>query len=389
MRFLHTGDWHVGKPLRGRSRLDEQEAVLAEILEIASRERIDCVLLAGDIFDSSSPPPDAERLVYNFFAELIGRGTEAVVIGGNHDHPKKLGALRTLLDPLRIRIRPEPEGPNKGGVVSLDIGGERALIATLPWVAERKLVDIGTLMGPEEGWTRKYSDDVALMSAVLARGFSAETVNIFMTHVFADKAVVGMSERSIHVTTPFAVDPAKFPPKAQYIALGHIHRPQRMRESPVRCEYSGSTLQLDFGEQDQTKRVVIVDARPGAIAKVENIPLTYGRQLTEVSGTLNELRRSALLWLNDFLRVTLEVKTASPGLANEVRRLFPNAVEIRIRALETEPGPPPEAGVIHTPRESFEQFYQAIHKSAIPPEVVQAFDKIHDEVTYASDAAGA
>ena len=87
MRFLHTGDWHVGKPLRGRSRLDEQEAVLAEILEIASRERIDCVLLAGDIFDSSSPPPDAERLVYNFFAELIGRGTEAVVIGGNHDHP--------------------------------------------------------------------------------------------------------------------------------------------------------------------------------------------------------------------------------------------------------------------------------------------------------------
>lgn len=389
MRFLHTGDWHVGKTLRGRSRLDEQQQVISEILDIAVRERVDCLLMAGDLFDSVAPPADAERLVFDCFAEIVKRGIDAVVIGGNHDHPKKLAALRALLDPLRIRIRPEPEHAGDGGIVEIDRGGERARIAVLPWVSERKLVTISDLMGPEHDWRRIYSDDVASMGSVLARGFQADTVNILMAHVFASGAQTGLSERSLHVTIPFALDAARFPASAQYIALGHIHKPQRVMASPARCEYSGSTLQLDFGEQGQTKRVVLIDCKAGQTAHVENIPLTMGRQLTEVAGTLGELRSSALFWLNDFLRVTLEVKTASPGLANEVRRLFPNAVEIRIRALETEPPPPPEAGSLIAPADHFAQFYNATQGSKTPKELVDAFGLLYDEVMHAPDAAGA
>ena len=92
MRFLHTGDWHVGKTLRGRSRLDEQQQVISEILDIAVRERADCLLMAGDLFDSVAPPADAERLVFDCFAEIVKRGIDTVLIGGNHDHPKKLAA---------------------------------------------------------------------------------------------------------------------------------------------------------------------------------------------------------------------------------------------------------------------------------------------------------
>lgn len=385
MRFLHTGDWHVGKTLRGRSRLDEQQQVMTEILDLAVRERVDCLLMAGDLFDSVAPPADAERLVFDCFAEIVKRGIDTVLIGGNHDHPKKLAALRALLDPLKIRIRPEPEHAASGGIVEIDRNGERARVAVLPWVSERKLVTIADLMAPEDDWRRIYSHDVASMASVLARRFSPETVNILMAHVYAAGAQTGTSERSLHVTIPFALDAARFPSAAQYIALGHIHKPQRVTASPAHCEYSGSTLQLDFGEQGQTKRVVLIDCKAGTPAHVENIPLTQGRQLTEVQGTLVELRSSALFWMNDFLRVTLEVKSASPGLANEVRKLFPNAVEIRIRALETEPPPPPEAGAVIAPGDHFAQFHRATQESSAPVELMDAFARLYDEVNHAPE----
>src|SRR2546425_219531 len=108
MRFLHTGDWHIGKMLKGRNRLDEQTAVLTEIVDIARRESVDGLLLGGDVFDSFSPGPEAERLVYAALAECCGVGIPVVVIGGNHDHPRRLAALRELLDPLKIYVRAEP-----------------------------------------------------------------------------------------------------------------------------------------------------------------------------------------------------------------------------------------------------------------------------------------
>ena len=109
MRFLHTSDWHLGKTLKGRSRSEEHEGALSEILDIARREAVDCVLITGDIFDSQAPPPDAERLAFNFFSELRGSNISAVVIGGNHDHPKRLLAIRDVLSLLDIFVRPEPD----------------------------------------------------------------------------------------------------------------------------------------------------------------------------------------------------------------------------------------------------------------------------------------
>ena len=93
MRFLHTADWHVGKPLRGRSRMDEYAAALREVGAIAVDQKVDAVLVAGDIFDSPAPPPEAEKLVYDFLARLVSERIPAVLIAGNHDHPRKLGAL--------------------------------------------------------------------------------------------------------------------------------------------------------------------------------------------------------------------------------------------------------------------------------------------------------
>ena len=114
MRLLHTADWHVGKPLRGRSRMEEYAAALEEVASIAADRKVDAVLMAGDVFDSPAPPPEAEKLVYDFLARLVPEGIAAVVIAGNHDHPRKLGALASLLEGLRIHVRSEVRPPSQG-----------------------------------------------------------------------------------------------------------------------------------------------------------------------------------------------------------------------------------------------------------------------------------
>ena len=327
MRFLHTADWHIGKTLFGRSRLDEQEQVIAEIVDIARREHADCVLLAGDVFESFAPTGDAERVVCDALAEFAGAGIATIVVGGNHDHPRRLAALRKLGNPLEIFIRSDPAAPSDGGVISLQKSGDMANIAVLPWVPEFKIVDICQMMNPEDAWYEAYSDNVAAMCRHLSTGFSENTINILVGHLFAYGAETSGSERAVHVTQPYAVKPAQLP-QAQYIALGHIHKPQEIGASS-RCFYSGSPLQLDFGEREQQKRVVMVDVKAGFPANIESIALVSGRRLREVTTTLDELPSIASEAGTDFLRVIVKAEAKISGVSQRVCEVLPNALEVR------------------------------------------------------------
>jgi exonuclease SbcD len=383
MRLLHTSDWHVGKTLRGRPRGDEHEAVIQEILQIAVREKVDCLLLSGDIFDSYAPSPEAERLVYSFLAELLGRGIAATVIAGNHDHPKRLEALRLLLDPLRVYVRSEPAPPDKGGVVNLKVNGEEARIAVLPFVPERKVVDACLMMAPEENWYAAYAERVAQMCQKLAESFSPKTINILMAHLYVHGAVASGSEREVHISQPYAISSQRFPGTVHYIALGHLHRPQEV-PSPSPCYYAGSPFQLDFGEQGQEKRVVIVDAQAGTPARVESIRLRSGRRLRDIRGTLEALTANAKDFGTDFLRVTVETAGPVPGIADRVRELLPNALDVKTEY------PREEAATTHErkqlpPNLLFREFYLIQHGAPPPPRILRAFDDLYEEVTNATE----
>jgi len=379
MRFLHTADWHVGKMIRSRLRLEEHGQVLHEILDIAVRERVDCVLVAGDVFDSRAPSPEAERVVYSFFAELMGRGIAAIVIGGNHDHPKRLNALRGLLDPMRIFLRPEPQRPADGGVITF----HDARIAVLPFVSERKIVDAWQLFSrPEEDWYKTYTDRVAAMIERLCAGFAPNTVNILLAHVYARNAEASGSEWAIHLGEPYEVSPARFPSSAHYVALGHLHRPQEV-SAPALCHYAGSPLQLDFGEAGQAKRVVIVDARPGRPAHIESVPLTSGRRLRDLRGRLEELQRQAAACGDDYLRVTLVTDAPAPGLADRVREILPYALTIHCDYPRSEPAPAPAEHL--PPRERFALYYQSQQGAPPPEELLRMFDELYEEAQHAAD----
>jgi exonuclease SbcD len=384
MRLLHTSDWHIGKPF-AVSRLAEQEAVLAEISEIAAHNRVDCVLVSGDVFDSRAPSAEAEKIVFSFFADLVKRGIAAVIIGGNHDHPKRLGALRRLLDPLRILIRPEPARAEDGGVIEFAAGGELARIAALPFVSERQIVDACAIMGPEQQWYGEYADNVCAMMDLLSRAFSADTINIMMAHLFAFGAETSGSEWAFHTALPYAISPARFPTTAQYVALGHLHRPQEIVNSPVPCHYAGAPLQLDFGEQGQRKRVILLDAKAGRPIRVESISLSAGKHLRDLEGRIDDIEAKASEFADDYLRVTVITDGPVPGLAERVRACLPNAIYVRTKSsiISESPAPGPRAQA--KPLELFQDFCRRQHGGEAPPDLLRVFSELYEEAIHAAE----
>lgn len=212
--------------------------------------------------------------------------------------------------------------PAEGGVIEIIKGGEAARIAVLPWVPEFKIVDICQMMKPEDTWYQTYSENVAAMCRYLTSGFTEATINILAAHLFAFGAETSGSERAIHVAQPFAVRPGQFPKEAQYIALRHIHKPREVGSASM-CFYSGSPLQLDFGEREQEKRVVLVDVKAGFAADIESINLNGGRRLREVKTRLGKLSAIHEDFGTDFLRVVVQSDTRISGLSQQVSELLP------------------------------------------------------------------
>jgi exonuclease SbcD len=383
VRFLHTADWHVGKPLRGRSRMDEYAKALEQVAAIAKEQRVDAVLMAGDVFDSPAPPPEAEKLVYDFLARLVPEKIACVLIAGNHDHPRKLGALATLLEGLRIHVRPEVRPPDQGGVVSLASrdGKQEARIAVLPFVPERRVVDACAVMDAEHKWYEAYGARIEQILAALVKGLPGNTVNVVLAHLLVDGARVGTGERELHLGQIYGVNPQQLPAGVQYIGLGHLHRPQEVL-APAKTLYPGSLIELDFGEQEQAKSVVVFEAQPQKAPSLELVPLTAGRRLRTVEGTLNDLQRLAEERSDDYLRVRLKAEAPTPGLADRVKELLPNALDVTVDH-------PRDAGLAQTergkgrgklaPAQLFAAYYEHRNQTPPPLELQKLFDAIHEE----------
>ena len=327
MKILHTADWHVGRTLRGHSRADEHSAVLDEIVAIAQDQAVDLVLVAGDQFDRAVPSPESEQIVYNALLRLARTGAQVVVIAGNHDNPRRLTAVRPLLKLADITAASSVAAPDKGGVVRLATrSGETAFIALFPFQSKRGIVKAEALMtGDPDDLQKEYADRCRAIARALCAGFAADTVNLVVGHLTVVGAMAGGGERTAHIFD-YYVPADIFPVEAHYVALGHIHRPQRI---PGRCpiRYAGSPFALDFGETHGEHSVTLIEAEAGKPAHVEQIPLKSGRALTTIRGGSLQLEQLAGTTGDDFLRVFVE-EAPTPGLAERVRDMFPHAVDV-------------------------------------------------------------
>ncbi len=385
MKFLHTSDWHIGKQLRDRARWEEYEAALQEVLDIAQRERVDCLLVAGDVYDSQMPPPEAERLLFDFLRELWGARIPAVIAAGNHDHPKRFAALGRILEMGGIHVRGEPAGPERGGIVEVASRDhqETACVAVVPWVQERQVVGLEALLDTAQRGrpAAQYADSVAELIDYLATAFRPRNVNVVLAHVMIGGALVGPGggERPLHLGDVYAVRPERLPAGAGYIALGHLHRPQEIT-APSIARYAGSLLQLDFGEQGQEKSVALVEARPGRPPRVETVPISAGRRLRDVAGTLADLPALAQQVGDDYLRVTVHVEHPLPSLAEQVREVLPNAVAVEIKYPKQDLQEKHEEIKRLTPEELLQRYYRQVHGSGFPEPLLKLFSQLHEEV---------
>ncbi|MCD0445220.1 exonuclease SbcCD subunit D [Glycomyces sp. A-F 0318] len=328
MRILHTSDWHVGVTMKGRSRLDEQRAVFKQIVDITRDEQADLVIVAGDLFDTASPSSEAQKLLTAALSALHQTGAEVVVIAGNHDNGRALDALREWARAAGIHLRGSLGKAADHLVTGTTRDGERWKIAALPFIAQRHAVRAAELFElGASGAEANYADHLRRLVAALTQDFGPDTVNLFTGHLTVVGGKVGGGEREVHTVADYAVPAAIFPPTTSYAALGHLHKAQAIN-GPCPIRYSGGPIAVDFGEEDHTPSVAVVDVTAGTPARVRTVPLTAAVPLATVRGTLEQLAKATVddrAWLRVFV-----TEPARAGLRGEVADLFPRAVQIHI-----------------------------------------------------------
>ena len=332
MRVLHTADWHLGRTLEGHSRQEEQERMVDELCAIARDEAIDLVLIAGDIFDTYNPPAAAEELYCKALARLGDGGRRVVVvIAGNHDSPERLCAVRALARrhgavilgyPLEAlgpylpevgRVQCPAAGP---GWVEVSLRGcsHSTVILALPYPSEARLNQLltETLAGDE--LQDSYSRRIGSLFQALKAHWQPETVRLAVSHLFvAGSEESEAEERPIQMGGAYAVRPSDLPTDAQYIALGHLHRPQQVRAAPTLCRYAGAPLAYSFLEGGQAKSVVVLEVEPQSLPQARLVPLSPPRPLVRwyAAGGLSEVQR----WIAEGRDATawLEIHVAVPA----------------------------------------------------------------------------
>ena len=266
MRFLHTADWHLGARLIERDRLAEHTAFVDWLIETLRTEKIDALLLSGDVFDAANPPQEAVALYFDFLKRLADLKTvKAIITGGNHDSASHLNAPRDLLRRFDVHVFGHAGENNL-----VDLGG--AVIAAVPFLRERDLrqATAGETLATVHEQVRAairahYTTQLAACRA-LAQGRSV----IAMGHLTVLGATTSDSERDIHIGNLGSVGADIFD-GFDYTALGHLHRPQRVASLET-IRYSGSPIPLSFSEAADAKSVVVIETQAGCTAGVRRTP---------------------------------------------------------------------------------------------------------------------
>jgi exonuclease SbcD len=387
VKFLHTSDWHIGKVLKGRNRLEEQRAVLGEIVGIAREHDVDAVLIAGDLYDTAAPTAEAQQLVVQALLALRANGAEVIAIAGNHDHARTFDAYRPLMASAGITLTGTARPADQGGVVKFTARstGEDVRVAVLPFLSQRYAVRAAELVTrtPAEN-SAGYDAQVRALLGALTDGFDDECVNLVMAHLTVTGGALGGGERQAQSIFEYHVPASAFPVDAHYVALGHLHRRQEL-PAPCPVHYCGAPFAVDFGEQDNAPVVVVVEAAPGKPAAVTDVPITTARQLRTVAGSVAELTAMATDLEGAYLRVFVR-EPARAGLREEVQAVLPGALEVRID---------PEFAVPLThartdaadgrERSPAELFAAYCAERGLEDDRVRAlFGRLHDEATTAS-----
>lgn len=375
MRILHTSDWHIGKRLMNRERLAEQEEVLDEIIQICDSERIELVLIAGDIFDTYTPSAEAEELFFRKVKKLAGESRAVLMISGNHDDGVRLSAVSPLSQeqgvyvvgnsrnalPIGSQRVVRPVRSGKGYAVFENARGERVFVSTLPYPNEARF--------KEEKSELSYLEQMKKWMDEGESGNEERLPSVFMAHLFLAGGSVSLGEREIDLGGARAI-PLDIMPQSDYIALGHLHKKQHFGHG--HCYYSGSPLQYSFDESAD-KGVKVFDLTGAGVENLKDVPLTKGKRLVRLEADGVESALSLLSRYPDAL-VELKLYLTQPLAASEHAALVANANLVSLNAeVCTEETLSFESRKGLTDEQLFDAFHKATYGTEAKEELKELF----------------
>lgn len=361
MKLLHLSDLHLGKRVNGFSMLEDQRVILTQIVDLAEEEKVDAVLLAGDLYDKPVPPAEAVTLLDRFLTRLSGGGIPVFAISGNHDSPERLAFATRLLAGEGIHLTAQYQGPQPPFLLQ-DEYGDVAIYA-LPYLKPALV----------RHWNPEA--DIASYEEAVSYALGQWAVdktrrNVLLAHQFVTGGVTCESEeRSVGGVDQI---PAPLFAAFDYVALGHLHGPQSVGRPTLR--YSGSPLKYSFSECGHEKSVTLVTLREKGQVEIQTLPLTPCRDLREIRGAYEEVTAKSFYQgtnREDYLHVILTDEEDVPEAMGKLRTIYPNLMKLSYDNRRTQ-GVSEVTGAERpeekTPLELFQDFYRLQNNQPMAPQ---------------------
>ena len=331
MKFLHTGDLHIGKTVHEFSMLEEQKAILAQILGVAKQENVDAVVIAGDVYDRSIPSTEAVNTLDDFLTRLIGEGIKVFLISGNHDSPERVGFADKILEKQGLYIGGSVEEALKQ-VTLQDAYGEVTFVL-LPFtkpavVGAESSQEAVRLLLEKSGYGADWTGTVEQQKVMHPGKRHVLVTHYFVTGAGGLTPELSDSETTVNVGGLEQVSADLFS-GFDYVALGHIHKPQKIGEG--NCYYAGSPLKYSFSKCNQTKGVWLVTMEEET--SVQRIPLTPIHEMRTIQGTLAALMQPDVIQAADPADYIQAVLTDEEELLDPIgtlRSVYPNIMQITL-----------------------------------------------------------
>ncbi len=383
MKLLHIADLHAGKRLYDKvNRNEDLVYALQQVKNICNEERIDLLIVAGDIFDKRNPDFESQELIMEFLTEMNSLGLQILLIAGNHDSYDFMKIYKNLRKLANIHVFDRPSTNLKEALFQYD----QLKVACLPYPDERVLTHF------DEERQRSYAEKVADYMKALAREVEDTRYRVLVSHLMIDRAKVAGSELQSSVSPYYAVRADTIPDTFQYVALGHVHRNQRIEGTAPKVYYSGSPYQIDFSEKGMDKFVNLVLLEDG-MAKVEPIRLDLKRQLVEIRLKEEEDIQKPLETLtkeNLLVRVVMEVKMSDPFLQQK-KDMVHRILGDRLVRLEIEPVGTSQEIIAETGKidllSLYEDFHRFKYRSEPSQDLKALLQKLIDRVSHETHKA--
>jgi exonuclease SbcD len=310
-----------------------------------------------------------------------------VVVAGNHDSPGLFDALAPFLSGFGIHLAGRITPPGDGGVITLETEGGPAHVACFPFLRAAQVVDFTERA---DRWYGDYADRVRRITEAYSTevvGRMAEGgVGLLVAHFMVGGVKVHTGaprgERELHMGEAYSATAQAVPAGIDYVALGHIHAPQPVPHAPLAAEYAGSLLQLDFGEAEEQKRVVLVDADPGVPATVRSVPIDAGRRLVRASGAWEDIEQRADIG-DAYLDLVVDTEGPEPGLMDLARERFDHVVKVQARYERPDRS---DAAAGNRPLdELYAEYHEVTHGGTPADELVAVFRALEEEALGAAD----